>query len=203
MAEQALNSWKEIAQFLGRGVRTVQRWEHELGLPVRRPRGYSKSPVIAFPCELQAWLAASPFHPLCDRVSLLQPTLPIAAVVDHDEIHRYALALSIARRGFSVLEASSGEAALRLFNTIRPDVVLVDVRLPGIDGFEVCRRLKRNAGFNDIPVLILTPYDDRGARQNAELAGAAALFVYPQNADELLGRIDNFARKSSTSAKAA
>src|SRR5262249_6089715 len=51
-----LNSWKEVAAYLGRGVRTVQRWEQELGLPVRRPRGKSRSAVIAFRAELDSWL---------------------------------------------------------------------------------------------------------------------------------------------------
>jgi hypothetical protein len=51
-----LNSWKEIASYVGRGIRTVQRWERELGLPVRRPRGHLRSPVVAIPSELDDWL---------------------------------------------------------------------------------------------------------------------------------------------------
>ena len=57
---EILNSWKEVAQYLGRGVRTVQRWEHELGLPVRRPRGKSRSPIMAFREELDSWLIDCP-----------------------------------------------------------------------------------------------------------------------------------------------
>lgn len=53
---QVLNSWKEIATYLGRGVRTVQRWEQELDLPVRRPRGKQRSAVIAFTRDLDLWL---------------------------------------------------------------------------------------------------------------------------------------------------
>ena len=55
-----LNSWKEIANHLGRGVRTVQRWEHDLGLPVRRPWGRSRSTVVALSDELDAWLLSAP-----------------------------------------------------------------------------------------------------------------------------------------------
>jgi hypothetical protein len=55
-----LNSWKEIAAHMGRGVRTVQRWEHELGLPVRRPRGKSRSAVIALAGDLDEWLHRAP-----------------------------------------------------------------------------------------------------------------------------------------------
>ncbi len=58
--EKVLNSWKEIAAYLGRGVRTVQRWERELGLPVRRPRGKSRSAVIALAADLDQWLHRAP-----------------------------------------------------------------------------------------------------------------------------------------------
>ncbi len=52
-----LGSWKEIAAYLGKGVRTVQRWESELGLPVRRPIAHNKRIVIAMPAELDVWLS--------------------------------------------------------------------------------------------------------------------------------------------------
>jgi excisionase family DNA binding protein len=51
-----LNSWKEIASYLGRGVRTVQRWEHDSALPVHRPKGKDRSAVLALREELDAWL---------------------------------------------------------------------------------------------------------------------------------------------------
>ena len=55
-----LNSWKEIAAYIGRGVRTAQRWERDLALPVRRPRGKKRSAVIAVPSEIDAWLRRCP-----------------------------------------------------------------------------------------------------------------------------------------------
>ena len=55
-----LNSWKEIAGYMGRGLRTVQRWEHDLALPVRRPRGKSRSAVLAIRKELDEWIACRP-----------------------------------------------------------------------------------------------------------------------------------------------
>lgn len=55
-----LNSWKEIANYVGRGVRTVQRWERDLGLPVRRPRARSRSAVVAISDEIDAWLRSAP-----------------------------------------------------------------------------------------------------------------------------------------------
>jgi len=59
LVSDLLNSWKEIARYLNRGVRTVQRWEAELGLPVRRPRGRRRG-TVAMRSELDEWLRARP-----------------------------------------------------------------------------------------------------------------------------------------------
>lgn len=63
MAERRiLNSWKEIATYVGRGVRTVQRWEAQIGLPVHRPAGKDHSAVLAFSSELDQWLDKRPLR---------------------------------------------------------------------------------------------------------------------------------------------
>ncbi len=54
-----LTSWKDIARYMGKGVRTVQRWEQDFGLPVRRPKGSNKKAVLARPRDLDAWVAMS------------------------------------------------------------------------------------------------------------------------------------------------
>ena len=58
--ERMLTSWKDIADYLGKSIRTVQRWERELGLPVRRPAAKQNGVVIALPEELDAWVHAMP-----------------------------------------------------------------------------------------------------------------------------------------------
>jgi hypothetical protein len=59
---QFLSGWKEIANYLGKGVRTVQRYERQMGLPVRRPAGKSWGSVVATKAELDAWVSASPIR---------------------------------------------------------------------------------------------------------------------------------------------
>lgn len=58
--DRMLTSWKDIADYLGKSIRTVQRWERELGLPVRRPAVKQRGVVIALPEELDGWIHAMP-----------------------------------------------------------------------------------------------------------------------------------------------
>jgi phage terminase Nu1 subunit (DNA packaging protein) len=77
---EILNSWKEVAEYLGRGTRTVQRWEQDLGLPVRRPRGKRHSAVMALRQDLDTWVRDRPqinHQENGDRFdSLVMPVMP-------------------------------------------------------------------------------------------------------------------------------
>ncbi len=79
---RVLNSWKEIADYLGRGIRTVQRYERELGLPVRRPAGKKRSAVIAIKADIDAWVHAAPMHD-ADRLSMAQAASSHSVVMLH------------------------------------------------------------------------------------------------------------------------
>jgi DNA-binding transcriptional regulator YiaG len=90
---RVLNSWKEIAAYLGRGVRTVQRWERELGMPVHRPRGKDRSAVLAISAELDRWLAATPIRAAAAvNGGGLRHTIDIDAVRDKNRVLRDRLA---------------------------------------------------------------------------------------------------------------
>ena len=62
LERKILNSWKEIASYMGRGVRTIQRYEMQLGFPVHRPAGKQRSAVLAFTDEIETWLKQTPTH---------------------------------------------------------------------------------------------------------------------------------------------
>lgn len=66
-----LGSWKEIAAYLGKGVRTVQRWERGLGLPVRRPVAHNRRIVVAVPAEIDAWI-----HGQMSRTAMAKDRMP-------------------------------------------------------------------------------------------------------------------------------
>ena len=80
-APRILSGWKEIANYLGKGVRTVQRYERQLGLPVRRPAGKPWGSVVATIVEIDAWVAASPIR---NELQLLRPTTDSASATWKD-----------------------------------------------------------------------------------------------------------------------
>src|SRR4051794_32241742 len=80
-------------------------------------------------------------------------TAPRILVVDDNAPLRYALARTLRQHGFQVLEVATGEDALRLAPAERPDLVLLDVNLPDIPGFDVARRLKDGERTKNIPIL--------------------------------------------------
>ncbi|HVN20196.1 MAG TPA: hypothetical protein VMU05_15535 [Dongiaceae bacterium] len=84
-APQFLSGWKEIASYLGKGVRTVQRYERRLGLPVRRPAGKPSGSVLATRAELDAWVSASPIREVY-RLSGLDVESEYVAAADNFQL---------------------------------------------------------------------------------------------------------------------
>jgi hypothetical protein len=141
VSDQILNSWKEIAQYLNRGVRTVQRWESELGLPVRRPRGRRRSAVIAMRADIDDWLSRCPVEA---REQVAQSSGPVVLPVNGNngapatraEAERSVSQLIVDSRNLRTdLERSRRqleEAVALLLNTIQSyQVILQDVKKPG------------------------------------------------------------------------
>lgn len=99
-------------------------------------------------------------------------------MVDDTPLLRELAALFLARAG-RVYTAASGEEALRLASVIRPDLVFADLSMPGIDGAELCRRLKRSPEHHDVPVVLLTGHDAADERARAIHAGANDVIPKP------------------------
>jgi CheY-like chemotaxis protein len=92
--------------------------------------------------------------------------------VDDDPLILQMLGDMLRLRGYTVLTAPDGEACLDVVTRERPDLILLDVMMPGIDGFEVCRLLKADAGLKNIPIVILTAMSDTQVSGRAFEAGA-------------------------------
>ncbi len=111
-------------------------------------------------------------------------------IVDDLADNRELLELILTFDGFTILSAGSGEEALDLVASSDPvQLVLLDLMLPGIDGFEVTRRLKANPATRAIPVLILSALADQLTRARAVAAGAEDLLTKPLNRKDLCQRV--------------
>ena len=114
--------------------------------------------------------------------------------MDDEPAVREALELALSLRRYDVLVATGGEEALRLVAAARPDAVVLDVLMPGIDGFEVCRRLR--AADDRTPVLLLTARDEVADRVSGLDAGADDYLVKPFAREELLARVRALLRRA-------
>jgi DNA-binding response OmpR family regulator len=110
-------------------------------------------------------------------------------IVDDDPQARLLLTYILKRKGFEVLEAESGPAALLRVGRDAPDLVLLDVMMPGMDGFEVCRMLRADAAHRTLPVVMLTAKTDVDASERGLRAGASDYLMKPVRPDELVARI--------------
>ena len=117
-------------------------------------------------------------------------------VVDDDASVRHALNSVLRMLGFNTSEASGGEEALRLARTIHYDVVLLDINMPGMDGFETCRQLRRL--LSNIAILMLTVRDNEEDKVNALEAGADDYVSKPFHVRELTARIRASVRRVRT-----
>lgn len=121
------------------------------------------------------------------------PVIPQLLLVDDDSDLLLSLRLQLEADGFRVLTADSGRRALAIVGEVLPHLAVVDLMMPGIDGFEVARRLRQYA---DIPVIMLTAIDDP-ARKIAGLSGDADDYVTkPFIYGELLARIRNLLQRA-------
>jgi DNA-binding response OmpR family regulator len=113
-------------------------------------------------------------------------------LVEDDASLAVLFRMFLGRMGKDTLEithASTGEEALRRVSEIRPDVVLLDIMLPGMDGIEVCRRLCAQPSLAGIKVVMVTALDNEETRRAARAAGAMAYWVKPISPKEMVNWI--------------
>lgn len=108
----------------------------------------------------------------------------ILLVEDNNEV-RELLALFMTRLGYTILEAATGLEAIRLAFTAQPDLIMMDIRLPGMNGAEATARLKANPATRDIPLLVLTAYPAGIETRRALDAGATEILHKPVDVTKL------------------
>lgn len=118
----------------------------------------------------------------------------ILVVDDHPASRMTAMAL-LSVEGYEILEADSGPAALAQVKETSPDLILLDVMMPGMDGFEVCRHLKQSEGTRLIPIVFVTALNDRRSRIKGIEAGGDDFLTKPFDHLELSARVKSLIRQ--------
>lgn len=118
----------------------------------------------------------------------------LVLVVDDDERNRRLLRVLVESNGHRVIEAVDGDAALQMVTVTHPDVVLLDIMMPKIDGLEVCRRLKSDPVTAHIPILLVTALTEREIRIKGMEAGADDFISKPVDQQEVALRVRNAVR---------
>jgi DNA-binding response OmpR family regulator len=111
-------------------------------------------------------------------------------VIDDEEDFSFFTKHNLERNNYEVLSATNGEEGLRLAHDIKPDLILLDIMMPGIDGFEVLRRLKTESVTAAIPVIMLTGKDDEISKDRAASLKNADYLIKPIEIEELHDRIE-------------
>ncbi len=117
--------------------------------------------------------------------------MPKVLLVEDNEMNRDMLSRRLERRGFAVITAMDGEQGVTLAAAERPDLILMDMSLPVLDGWEATRRLKATPDTQAIPVIALTAHAMAGDREQALQAGCDDYDSKPIDFPRLLGKIES------------
>jgi two-component system, cell cycle response regulator DivK len=113
-------------------------------------------------------------------------------VVEDQEDNRQILRDLLASSGFLMIEAHDGQQALAMARSQRPDLILMDIQLPVVDGYEATRSIKRDPELKHIPVIAITSYALSGDEERAREAGCDAYIAKPYSTRHVLAKIGQF-----------
>jgi CheY-like chemotaxis protein len=112
-------------------------------------------------------------------------------LAEDNDLNRDMLTRRLSRRGYSLLEATNGEEAVEVAGEEIPDVILLDLSMPVMDGWEAAGHLKDDEATADIPIVALTAHAIKGDREKALEAGCDAYVAKPVDMDELVDTIED------------
>lgn len=113
-------------------------------------------------------------------------------VVDDNQDNRELVVKVLRSKNYQMIEASDGEEALKKAISESPDLILMDISIPGLDGYEVTRRLKSREEFRNVPIIALTAHVMKGDREKALSAGCEGYIAKPFSIHELPGQVERY-----------
>jgi signal transduction histidine kinase/DNA-binding response OmpR family regulator len=175
---------RRFAQMMGGDVVAASEFGRGSTFTVRLPRGTPGKKPAEKP---------SPSRPI---PALESPAAPTVLAIDDDQNARELLERGLAKEGFRVVTASSGEEGVRLAKEIRPDAITLDVLMPGMDGWAVLKAFKADPATSTIPVIMISMVDDK---EMAFALGAADYMTKPLDRDRLLGLLRKYGAHGKSS----
>jgi twitching motility two-component system response regulator PilG len=113
-------------------------------------------------------------------------------VVEDSAVTRKVITMTLDRKGYDVMVAKDGLEALARLNEERPGLVMLDIIMPGMDGYKVLSIMKQTAEFKDIPVIMLTARDKIADKIKGKMAGTSEYLTKPFDPDELLAKVNKY-----------
>lgn len=113
-------------------------------------------------------------------------------IIEDNEQNRYLLTFLLEQNGFRVVSAVDGASALELVPALMPDIILLDIQLPGMDGYEVAAALRAMAQVRDTPIVAVTSYAMVGDRERALSAGCSGYLEKPIDPDTFVAEVASF-----------
>ncbi len=119
-------------------------------------------------------------------------------IVDNEPLDIKLLCAILPQDSYELVKAYSGEEALQKVSEEHPDLILLDIMMPGMDGMEVCRRLKQDSKTKDIPIILISIMDDHEAKEQGLKVGALDVLNKPVNAVKLREKVQSLLEKTET-----
>jgi len=113
-------------------------------------------------------------------------------LIEDNPQNRYLATFLLAQRGYEILAAENGRRGLELAASTLPDLILLDIQLPGMDGYEVARALKSNPLLREIPIIAVTSYAMVGDREKCLAAGAAGYIEKPIAPETFVADVERY-----------
>jgi len=113
-------------------------------------------------------------------------------LIEDNEQNRYLLTFLLEQSGYEVVPAMTGPLGLELAAKVSPDLILLDIQLPGMDGYAVARALKSDSRLKSIPIVAVTSYAMVGDREKALAAGAEGYIEKPINPETFVAEVERF-----------
>jgi len=117
-------------------------------------------------------------------------------IIEDNEANLYLTSFILKKSGHEVLEARTGEEGVAVALNEKPDLILMDIQLPGIDGLEATRRIRESVSYDAIPVVALTSYAMTGDREKALEAGCNGYIEKPIDPDTFTAEINGYLQES-------